>query len=83
LERKGEDEGEVWRITSPRFDNPTDAVQEHGTYWGTKAKPLGVGAPAALLFEQARFDVDQSAYCDFVVVIMSRAFAGAAVSSST
>jgi hypothetical protein len=49
LERKGEDEGEVWRITSLRFDNPTDAVQEHGTYWGTKAKPLSVGALAALL----------------------------------
>ena len=30
--------------------NPTDAVQEHGTYWGTKAKPLCVGALAALLF---------------------------------
>jgi len=49
LERKGEDEGEVWRITSLRFDNPADAVQEHGTHWGTKAKPLSVGALAALL----------------------------------
>ncbi len=33
-----------------RFDNPTDAVQENGTYGGTKAKPLGVGTLAALLF---------------------------------
>jgi hypothetical protein len=24
--------------------NPTNAVREHGTYWGTKAKPSGVGA---------------------------------------
>jgi hypothetical protein len=36
-----------------RFDSPTTAVQENGTYGGTKAKPLSVGALAALLFEQA------------------------------
>jgi hypothetical protein len=37
-----------------RFDNPTNAVREHGTNWGTKAKPLSVGTRAALLSEQAR-----------------------------
>jgi hypothetical protein len=76
LERKGEDEGEVCASLHCRFDNPTDAVQEHGTYWGTKAEPLGVGALAALLFEQAVldvFDLDQRRRLRSCCWIMSRA----------
>jgi hypothetical protein len=57
LERKGEDEGEVWRITSLRFDNPTNAVREHGAE-GDKAKPLGVGALAALPFLKSHYRWD-------------------------
>jgi hypothetical protein len=40
------------RCVTRRFDKPTYAVQESGTM-GMKAKPSGVGALAALLFEQA------------------------------
>jgi hypothetical protein len=37
LNGRGEDEGEIRRITSlPGFDSPTDAVREHGTGWGRK-----------------------------------------------
>jgi hypothetical protein len=43
LEREDGDEGED-RISQPRFTarsrQPNDAVQENGTVWRTKAKPL-------------------------------------------
>jgi hypothetical protein len=45
------------------------------------AKPLVPAGLAALLFEHARFDVDQSADCDTAVGCMSRVSNDAVVSS--
>jgi hypothetical protein len=38
------------------FDNPTDAVQEHGTYWG-QGKAVGCVPPTALLSLGWQFDL--------------------------
>jgi hypothetical protein len=57
-----------------RFDNPTNAVHEHGTYGGTKAKPLALEPADDFAVLRIEFDMDQCADCDGVFGFMSRAF---------
>jgi hypothetical protein len=46
----GRDAGEVWRITSlSRYDNPTNAVREHGTDGATRQSRWHEDPPTALL----------------------------------
>src|SRR6516164_10235043 len=49
--RRDGDEGEAASLHRP-FDNPHDAVREHGTYGG-QGKAVGCVPPTALLFEGA------------------------------
>src|SRR6516164_3322758 len=49
--RRDGDEGEAASLHRP-FDNPHDAVREHGTYGG-QGKAVGCVPPTALLFEEA------------------------------